>query len=107
MSENSVSGSKLRSPKYNGKGGRHVVIFSLHFRAWLNTQGWADVLDRDFDIALPSKESERTELLVNAPSSDAAVKADAKAKLIAFKSNLRIDSRIANRRHVKQSHVAT
>ena len=87
MFENSVSGSNLRPPKYNGKGGRHFVIFSLHFRAWLNTQGWASVLDADSDMALPSKESERTELLVKASSSDAAVNADAKIKLIALGIN--------------------
>ena len=87
MSENSVSDSNLRPPKYNGKGGRHFVIFSLHFRAWSNTQGCGDVLDADFDIALPSKESERTELLVKRSDSDAAVKADVKAKLIALEMN--------------------
>ena len=88
MFENSVSGSNLRPPKYNGKGGRHFVIFSLHFRAWLNTQGWAAVLDRDFDITLPGKESQRAALLVNASSSsDATVKADAKTKLIVLDIN--------------------
>ena len=95
MSENSVSGSNLRPPKYNGKGGRHFVIFSLHFRAWLNTQGCWGVLDAEFDIALPSKESERAVLLVSASSSD-----DER------ESNLRIDTRTADRRHVKQDDTA-
>ena len=107
MSENSVSGSNLRPPKYNGKGGRHFVIFSLHFRAWLNTQGCGGVLDPDFDIVLPGKESERAALFVSASSSYAAVKADAKTKLICSvrhgrKSNLQIDTRTGDRRQVKQ-----
>ena len=87
MSENSVSGSNLRPPKYNRNGGRYFVIFSLHFRAWLNTQGWAAVLDRNFDITLLSKESERAAHLVNASSSNAGVKADAKTRLIVLDRN--------------------
>jgi len=87
MSENSVSGSNLRPPKYNGNGGRAFVVFVLHFKAWLNTQGCGGVLDADFDIALPSSESERATLLVALSGSDAAAKADAKTKLIALDMN--------------------
>ena len=87
MSKSSVSGSNLRPPKYNGKGERLFVIFSLYFRAWLNTQESAAVLDRDFDITLPGEESERVAILVDASSSDADVKADAKTKLIALDIN--------------------
>ena len=49
------SGSKLRSPKYNDKGGRDFVVFSLHFRAWLNTQGCGAVLNVNFDYQVPAK----------------------------------------------------
>ena len=87
MSENSVSGSNLRPPKYNGKGGRDFVVFSLHFRAWLNTQGCGSVLDADLDIALPTKESDRATLLVAVSRSDATAKTDAKTKLIALDVN--------------------
>ena len=90
MSKSSVSGSNLRPPKYNEKGERHFIIFSLHFRAWLNTQGWAAVLDQKFDITLPGKESERAELLINASSSDAGVKTDAKTKLIELDINAKV-----------------
>ena len=47
------------------------------------------MLDRDFVIALPihSKESERAAFLVSASSPDAAVKADAKTRLIALDMN--------------------
>ena len=90
MSENSVSDSNLRPPKYNEKERRLVVNFSLHFRALLNTQGWAAALDRDFDIALLGKESERAALLVDASSSDAGVKADVKTKLIALDINAKV-----------------
>ena len=44
-------------------------------------------MDRDFDITLPGEESERVAILVDASSSDADVKADAKTKLIALDIN--------------------
>ena len=44
-------------------------------------------MDTDFDIALPSSESERATLLVALSGSDAAAKADAKTKLIALDMN--------------------
>ena len=44
-------------------------------------------MDPDFDIVLPGKESERAALFVSASSSYAAVKADAKTKLIALNMN--------------------
>ena len=47
------------------------------------------MLDADFDIALPSKESEITELLINASSPDATVKAEAKTKCITLDMNVK------------------
>ena len=41
----------------------------------------------NFDIVLPSKESERIELLVKRSDSDPALKTDAKAKLIVLEMN--------------------
>ena len=49
-------------------------------------------MDRDF--ALSSKESERAVLLVSASSSDAAVKADAKTKLIVLDMNAKVIYRL-------------
>ena len=45
------------------------------------------MLDAGFDTALPSKESEITELLTNASSPDGTVKAEAKTKFIALDMN--------------------
>ena len=85
MSEN--SNSKSKPPRYNGKGGRDFVVFGIHFKAWLHTQGIGEVLDLNFESTLPTAESDRTGLLTEAAGADATVAAAAKKRLRALDAN--------------------
>ena len=71
MSEYSISKSK--PPRYNGKGGRDFIVFSIHFKAWLHTQGKGAVLDANFESQLPATGNKRETLKITATgSSDTA-----------------------------------
>ena len=85
MSEN--SNSKSKPSRCNGKGGRDFIVFGIHFKAWLHTQGIGAVLDPNFESTLPNAESDRTGLLTAAAGSNATEAAAAKEKLRALDQN--------------------
>ena len=85
MSEN--SNSKSKPPRYNGKGGRDFIVFGIHFKAWLHTQGIGAVMDANFESTLPDAESDCTDLLTVAAGADADAAEEAKRKLRALDQN--------------------
>ena len=85
MSENCVSNSKPL--RYNGKGGRDFIVFSIYFKVWLHTQGIRAVMDPNFESSLPNAESDRANLLTEVAGADASAAEAAKRKLRALDQN--------------------
>ena len=59
MSDHSI---KSTPPRHNGEGGRDLLVFGGHSKAWLHTQGEGAVLNDDFMTKLLQKEYDQAAL---------------------------------------------